>query len=110
MPFWVKKGKDYFFEQGDDYWENWFIATTKNNPIIDKWHFVLNKFWSNRKNGDGILETEMFKNIPRPFYMENYLTMHVSFRKIIGDDPLSRKIFLNHTIKNNGELTSFLPH
>ncbi len=44
MPFNIAKGTDYFFEKGDDYWENWFIATTKNNPVIEKWHFIFKSY------------------------------------------------------------------
>jgi|LauGreDrversion4_2_1035121.scaffolds.fasta_scaffold974850_1 mannosyltransferase OCH1-like enzyme len=51
--FWQPKaipiGKDYVFKDRDDYFENWFIATTKNNPIIEKWHFLVKKYWDNRK-------------------------------------------------------------
>lgn len=48
IPFNIPRGDGYFFEKGDDYFESWFIASSKNNPIIEKWHFVLKKFWDGR--------------------------------------------------------------
>ena len=48
----IEKWKDFYFEKGEDFFESAFIASKKNNPIIDKWHFILNKYWDNRKTLD----------------------------------------------------------
>ena len=42
MPNMIEKWYDYDFKNGEDYFENAFIAVKKNNPLIDKWHFVMN--------------------------------------------------------------------
>ena len=47
---------EYYFNDKNDYFENWFIATKSNNPLVEKWQFVIKKFWDNRKNGLGILD------------------------------------------------------
>ena len=28
-----------------EFFENWFIATTKDNPLIKKWHEVYKQYW-----------------------------------------------------------------
>ncbi len=38
----IGKWNDYPFENGVDYFENSFIITKSNNPLIDKWHFIMN--------------------------------------------------------------------
>lgn len=47
----------------------------------------------------------MFINSPQKddFYGDdaNYFTIHYSLRKLIGEDLLSRRIFVNHTINQN---------
>jgi hypothetical protein len=43
----VKKWNDFDFK-GTDYLESAFIATKKHNPLVEKWSFILNKYWDNR--------------------------------------------------------------
>ena len=40
----IEKWNDFYFEKGEDYFENSFIATKKNNPLVEKWHFILRKY------------------------------------------------------------------
>ena len=55
FPNMIEKWKDYdFFDKNNsnsrnDYFESSFIASKKNNPLVDKWHYVLKTFWNNRK-------------------------------------------------------------
>lgn len=98
----IEKWNDYYFSKGEDFFESAFIASKKNNPIIDKWHLVLKTFWNNRRSLDhDILNHELFKQLPRRFDIAYYVTIHVAFRKLIGQDPLSRNIYLNHTLSQD---------
>ena len=94
----IERWNDYFFDKGQDFFESAFIASKKNNPLIRKWHYILKEYWNNRIHLDKeILNHPLFKDLPRKFFSADYLTIHVAFRKIIGQDPLSRDLYLNHT-------------
>jgi hypothetical protein len=85
LPGKIEKWKDYNFEKGEDFFESAFIASKKNNPIIAKWHLVLKEYWNNRVYLDkNILNHELFKDLPRNFFSADYLTIHVSLRKLLG--------------------------
>ena len=44
LPRQIIPWNDYKFEKGEDYFENSFIASKLNNPIIEKWHFLMKYF------------------------------------------------------------------
>lgn len=98
----IKKFSDYDF-QGKDFFESAFVATKTNNPLIEKWSFILNRYWDNRRVSTNIFEHEIFKNAPKANEFNNkdgnYFTIHYSLRRLIGGDQLARKLYLDHTYK-----------
>ena len=85
----IKRFHDFDF-QGKDYFESAFIATKKNNPLVDKWNFILNKYWDNRQESIGIYENPMFESGPKRDeyhgHDANYFTIMFTLRYLIGKD------------------------
>ena len=97
--FFPKKGTQKY--DGKDYFENWFIATRKDNPFMKQWHKVFRQYWNDRtETGDAITEHPLFDHLDLSNFDEengwnsgNYLTQHVAFRKVIEDYPQFRKFW-----------------
>lgn len=86
-----------------DYFENWFIATRKNNRLIARWKKVFNAYWNDRTESKNIWDHELFRNLDLSNFVRygsdfrNYLNQHIAFRKIIEQEPDMREVWEKHT-------------
>ena len=59
------------------------MATTKNNPLIEKLHFVFKESWDLKLNHISIAKSDQ----KIPFYgREDFLPLRAAFKKLITED------------------------
>lgn len=85
-----------------DYFENWFIASRRNNPFIGSWKHTFNTYWDDRTESKEIWKHPLYAELDLSNFtrfnsdFRNYLTQHVAFRRVIEVDSVMRDVWRTH--------------
>eukprot|EP01024_Parvocaulis_polyphysoides_P019874 TRINITY_DN19102_c0_g2_i1.p1 TRINITY_DN19102_c0_g2~~TRINITY_DN19102_c0_g2_i1.p1 ORF type:complete len:369 (-),score=38.80 TRINITY_DN19102_c0_g2_i1:983-2029(-) len=96
-----------------DLFSSWFIAANKNSPFIHKWYEVVCEYYSEPKRGP-LQKHEMFKNLDLSNFQRhgkdfrNYLTIHVSLRKLIEENSDMLKYYFENATIQEAENTAYI--
>jgi Capsular polysaccharide synthesis protein len=87
-----------------DYFESWFIATRRDNELVDLWHQVFVDYWSDRTVSSASWAHPLFASVDLSNFkrygkdFRNYLLAHIAFRRVIEHDPVMKAIWRHNTL------------
>lgn len=78
-----------------EYVENWFIAATRQHPLISAWRSSFCQAWLGQNRCEPVMQGfgDVDLSYIRHGFLRQYLTMHASFKKLIDQDEKMRALW-----------------